>query len=271
MNRIHATAVVHPQACLGDDVEIGPFAIVEDGVLIGDRCRIGAYSLIATGTRLGADNHLYPGCILGLPPQDLQWRGTSSVLEIGARNVLREGVTLHRGSAPDSATVVGSDNYFMVQSHAGHNCRIGDRVILANHVLLAGHVEVGDGAFVGGGAAMHQFGRIGRLVMVSGLSRLRKDVPPFLMVAEDSRIVGLNVVGLRRAGWSWDEVRAVRRAVRILYREGNNVSQALARLEPLATASPAVAELAGFVRSSRRGICTRFGRGPARDEPDSAA
>lgn len=253
---IHATAIVDPKAEMGAGVEIGPYAVIEGGVRLGDNCRVGPHAVLHTGTRLGEGCRVHAHAILGDVPQDLKFAGVESFVDIGPGSVIREGVTVHRGTKPGSSTIVGSGCFLMVNSHLGHNAKIGDHVILANGVLLAGDVEVGDRAFLSGNVIVHQFTRIGRLAMISGGGGIGKDVPPFCMTAGVSRntVAGLNVIGMRRAGLCAPDRMQVKRAFEILYRSGLNVSQALERMKEEFTAGPA-AEWIPFIEQSRRGVC----------------
>jgi UDP-N-acetylglucosamine acyltransferase len=256
----HETAVIHPGAVIGSGVSVGPYAIVEDQTVIGDGCSIGPHAVIASGTRMGRDNQVFAHAMLGFPPQDLSWDGSESFLEIGDRNVFREGTTLHRGSGQGTSTVIGSDCFLMALAHVGHNSRVGDRVILTNNVMLAGHVTVEDSAIIGGGAGIHQFARIGRLAMIGGNATIRKDIPPFMLAARDTTVFGLNLVGLRRNGVSRDSIHALQKALKLLYTEGFSVPGALEKLREWTDAPDEIRELATFIESSRRGIAREFGK-----------
>lgn len=250
---IHPTAVVDPGARLGAGVVVGPHAVVEADTVIGDGTEIRAHAVVKRFTELGRENAVHEGAVLGGEPQDLAFQGGASRLLIGDRNRIREGVTIHRGTEPGSATVVGSDCFLMAYSHVAHNNRLGNGVILANGALLAGHVEAGDRAFVSGGVAVHQFCRIGRLAMAGGLSRISMDCLPFVItVGAPARAVGLNVVGLRRAGIGANGLRTLKEAYRILLRSKLPTAEALERLTALA--DPLADEMIGFVRASKRGF-----------------
>jgi UDP-N-acetylglucosamine acyltransferase len=251
---IHPTAVVDRRAEIDPTAEIGPYAIVEGPCRIGARTRVMAHAVITGGAVLGEDNEVHYGAILGHVPQDVAFRGGESYLRIGDRNVFREHCQVHRGTGPGSETVIGSDNYFMQNSHAAHNCRIGNRTIVAGGALLSGYVEVGDRAFVSGNCVVHQFVRIGRLAMLRGLSRTSRDVPPFCIMDGTHTVRAVNVVGLRRAGFDPRQIRAIREAFKILFLRHRNLRLALEELERHPT-SPEVAELVEFVRSSKRGVC----------------
>jgi UDP-N-acetylglucosamine acyltransferase len=250
---VHSSAIVSPAAHLGQGVVVGPFAVVEDGAVVGDGCEIRAHAVVRTGARLGRGNRVHEGAVLGGEPQDLSFTGGETGLVVGDRNVIREGVTLHRSAKPGSATVIGSDCFLMAYVHVAHDDRVGDRVIVANNVALAGHVEVGDRAFLSGGVVVHQFCRVGRLAMVGGNSKVVQDCLPFVITdGHPARARGLNVVGLRRAGVSAAQLRALKEAYRLLLRSPLGRDAALARMAALC--DPLVDELAAFVRGSKRGF-----------------
>jgi UDP-N-acetylglucosamine acyltransferase len=261
---IHPSAVVSPEARLGAGVRIGPFAVVEDGVTIGDGCEIRAHAVVKRGCVLGAHNRVHEGAVLGGEPQDVAFTGHESGVVIGERNQIREGVTIHRSTKPGGATLVGSDCFLMAYAHVAHDNRIGDRVILANNVMLAGHVEVADRAFLGGGVGVHQFCRIGRLSMIGGYAKVVQDCLPFAITdGAPARAVGVNVVGLRRAGFDASQIRTLRRAYRLLLRSGLPLERALDELRALG--DPQVEELVAFVCGSRRGFA-HAARGASPDE-----
>jgi len=250
---VHPSAVVAPTARLGRDVEIGPLAVVEDDTTVGDRCLIRSHAVIRRFTTLGSDNRVHEGAVLGGEPQDVSFGGQQTRLLIGDRNLIREGVTIHRSTKPGGATVVGSDCFLMAYAHVAHDGCIADRVIIANNVALAGHVEVGERAFLGGGVGVHQFCRVGRLAMVGGNAKVVQDCLPFVITdGHPARARGLNVVGLRRAGYGAAQLRTLHEAYRLLLRSGLHREPALEKLEALA--DPLVDELVGFVRGSKRGF-----------------
>ncbi len=250
---VHATAIVSPEARLGRDVSIGPYAVVEDGTVIGDGCEIRAHAVVKRHTCLGSGNRVHEGAVLGGEPQDLSFRGQETRLVIGDRNVIREGATIHRSTKEGGATVVGSECFLMAYAHVAHDNRIGDRVILANNVMLAGHVELGDRAFLGGGAGVHQFCRVGRLAMVGGVAKVVQDCLPFVITdGHPARARGLNVIGLRRAGVGAPQLRTLREAYRLLARSGLHLEAALEKMACLQ--DPLVEEMIAFVRASRRGF-----------------
>jgi UDP-N-acetylglucosamine acyltransferase len=251
MASIHPTAVIEDGAAIGEESDIGPHVVIFRGVTLGPRCRVHA------------------GAVIGDLPQDLAFREAESFVRIGADCVIREHVTIHRGTKPDSATVVGDGCMLMANSHLGHNVRLGARVIIANGALLGGYVDVGDGVFISGNVVIHQFVRIGRLAMLSGNCGIGKDVPPFAAThgVRRNEIAGLNVIGMRRAGFSAAERLQIKRAFAILYRAGLNAGQAVERIRQEFAEGPA-RELAEFVAESRRGICP-MAAGPTGSADDS--
>ncbi len=248
---IHPTAVVDPGARLAEGVRIGPYAVIEAETEIGPDTEIRAHAVVKRFTLMGSENVVHEGAVLGGEPQDLSFRGGATALVIGDRNTIREGVTIHRASQPDGATLVGSDCFLMAYAHIAHDDTLGNRVILANNVALAGHVEVGDQAFLSGGVGVHQFCRIGRLAMVGGNSKIVRDCLPFVITdGVPGRARGINVVGLRRAGMGAGELRVLKDAYRVLLRSGLPLEDALRRVD--ASGEALADELAAFVRSSRR-------------------
>jgi len=249
---IHPTALVAPGARLGRDVRLGPYAVVEEETELGDRCEVRAHATIKRYTRLGADNLVHEGAVLGGEPQDVADKGEPSRLVIGDGNRIREGVTIHRGSQ-GGETRVGSGCFLMAYVHVAHDNVIGDGAILANNVMLAGHVAIAGGAFLGGGAGVHQFCRIGRLAMIGGNSKVVQDCLPFVISdGAPARARGLNVVGLRRAGFGASQLRVLREAYRLLLRSGLPLAVALERLTALQ--DPNLDEWVAFIRASRRGF-----------------
>ncbi|HXG63636.1 MAG TPA: acyl-ACP--UDP-N-acetylglucosamine O-acyltransferase [Blastocatellia bacterium] len=251
---IHPTAIIGEGARLGAGVTIGPYAVIESGAQIGDRAEVRAHAVVKRYTTLGPDNVVHEGAVLGGEPQDVGYRECESYLRVGGRNRIREGVTLHRGTAPGSETVIGSDCFLMAYAHVAHNCRLGDRVIIANNVALAGHVEIEDQAFISGGVVVHQFCRIGRLAMLGGNSKIVQDCLPFVITdGVPGRAAGLNLVGLRRAGFTPAQIANLKKAYRLLLRSGLFLEDALAELAGID--DPLVAHLAEFARRSKRGFC----------------
>lgn len=256
---IHPTAVIDPKAELGKNVTVGAFAYIDAEVQVGDGCQILPRATLLRYTTLGQQCQVHPGAVLGDLPQDLAFEAAETYAHIGDRCVLREGVTVHRGTKPGSATVVGNDCLLMVNSHVAHNARLGDRVILANNALIAGYAEVGERAFISGGCLVHQFARIGRLVMMSGGSAVQKDVPPFCMTRSVSpnTIMGLNIVGLRRAGVSASDRKLLKQALQILYQSELSIPNAVQQIRATLQSS-LVDELCTFIDMSERGICKFF-------------
>ena len=255
--RIAPTARVAAGAEIGADVEIADFAVIEDDVSIGPRCRLEPHVYIKRWTTLGADNEISAGAALGTDPLDKGFSGARSYLRIGDGNKIREHFTISRGTEPESETVVGDRNYIMTSGHIAHNCRIGSDCVIASCALLAGYVEVGDRAFISGGVVVHQFSKIGDLAMIGGNTRVNKDAPPYFLYSEfDIAPCGVNVVGLRRAGWSAAEIAEIRKAYRLLFRSGGSVEQAVERIEA-ELGGPHVKRLVEFIRGSKRGICRR--------------
>lgn len=226
--KIHPSAIVDPNAQLGADVAVGPYSVVGREAKVGDRTVIQSHVVIEGAVEVGSDNLLGHGCVIGAPPQDLSFKPeTRTSIRIGNGNVIREHCTIHRGSPEGSATVIGDRNFLMVGVHVGHNCAIANDVIIANNVLMAGHVQIAERAFVGGGTTFHQGMRVGRLVMAQGSSAFGKDIPPFTLAAERNYVFGLNVIGLKRAGFSAGERDEIKRAFKLLYLSGLNTRQAL--------------------------------------------
>jgi len=258
---VHASAIVSPDARLGRDVSIGPYAVIEGGTVIGDGCEIRAHAVVKRHTTLGSLNRVHEGAVLGGEPQDLSFKGQATGLRIGDRNVIREGVTIHRSTREGGTTVVGSDCFLMAYVHVAHDNRIADRAILANNVMLAGHVELGERAFLGGGAGVHQFCRVGRLAMVGGNAKVVQDALPFTITdGHPARARGLNVVGLRRAGVTASQLRALEEAYRLLVRSGLPLQPALEKMAALQ--DPLVDEMVAFVRGSKRGFAHGHRGGP---------
>jgi UDP-N-acetylglucosamine acyltransferase len=263
---IHSTTVISPKARLGSGVSIGPYSVVEDDVELGDGCILGPHVTVLPFTTLGAGCRVHSGAVLGDLPQDQRYGGAVSYVHIGANCVVREGVTVHRGTEPESLTIVGDDCLLMAYSHVGHNARIGRNVTLANGALLAGYAQIGDHAFLSGHCMVHQHTRVGTLAMMSGGSAVQMDVPPFCITRSltTNLVVFLNVVGLRRIGMPADERRELRRAFDLLYRSGLSVSAAAEAIESEVD-TPSSHELSRFLRSSKRGICKFFRDEPRRD------
>jgi UDP-N-acetylglucosamine acyltransferase len=253
---IHPTAIVDPAARMGTDVEIGPFSVIGPQATIGEKTIVQSHVVIEGEVVIGNGNFIGHGAIIGAPPQDLSFSPERKTrVEIGNDNIIREYCTIHRGSPEGSATKIGDKNFLMAGAHIGHNCVIGNNVIVANNCLLAGHVRVDDGAFLGGGSTFHQFMHIGRLVMVQGSSAFGKDLPPFVIAAERNSVFGVNVVGLRRAGFSTKERDEIKTAFQLVYLSGLNISQALRKAAPMNLGAPAREFLDFVANAKKRGIC----------------
>ena len=252
---IHPTAVVHPTAELGADVCVDAYAVVGAKAVLGDRCRIESFAVIGPNTWLGADNHVYHHAAVGSDPQDLSYDDEETYLVMGDGNRVREFVTINRGTDKgDKYTRIGSGNLFMACCHVAHDCLIGDHVVLANNVLLAGHVTVEGGAIVNGAAGVQQFSTIGKLSYVGGLTRIVHDVPPFMVVeGNPSKVRKVNTVGLTRAGYTEDQISALREAHRRLFRSRRPRSEILTALESEPSQAAEVAELCRFLRRVEQG------------------
>jgi UDP-N-acetylglucosamine acyltransferase len=251
---IHPLAVVSPHAEIGENVRIGPFCVVEPGVVLGDGCHLASRVTVKSGTILGRDNLVLEGTVLGGMPQHIHMPEYPGTVTIGDGNVLRENVTVHRAMQAGNVTTIGSRCLLMVGSHVAHDCRVGDGVIITNNAMLGGHVAVDDKAYISGGVAVHQFCRIGRLAMVGGLARVRQDVPPFVTIDGGSTmVVGLNKVGLRRAGFSAQDFLQLKHAYRVIYRSGLAWEEMLEALRVRFTTGPA-AEFASFFSMGSRGF-----------------
>lgn len=249
------TARVHPQAIVGPQANIGEFAVVEEDVVVGAFCRLEPYVFVKRWTTLGERNEVSAGTVLGTDPLDKNFTGQRSYLRIGNRNIIREHYTISRGTQPESVTTLGDGNYIMTSGHIAHNCTIGNNCVIASCALVAGHVDVEDQAFISGGVVIHQYSKIGRLVMVGGNSRVNLDLPPYFLYTDfNARPNGINVVGLKRAGFSTEDIRALKSAYRILYRSGLKLKDALARIAAELD-SEHTRHLVKFIESSDRGIC----------------
>ena len=255
MAHIHPLALVDPTAKIGRDVSIGPFCIVEPGVVIGDGCELAPRVVVKSRTTLGINNQIGEGTVLGGKAQHVVESQPGGSLVIGDHNRIRENATIHRGHANDATTVVGDHNYFMVNAHIGHDCRVGNHTIIVNNVMVGGHVHIHDRAYLSGGVAVHQFCRVGQYAMVGGLGRVVQDVPPYVMVSGggETEVVGLNRVGLKRNGFTADDMLQLKAAYRVIYRQGLRWCEVLAILERDFSTGPA-AGFTEFLRSGKRGF-----------------
>jgi UDP-N-acetylglucosamine acyltransferase len=254
MSEIHASAIIGKQVEIGVHNAIGPNVVIEDGVKIGSNNKILAGAYLARGTEIGNYNILHMNAVIGHEPQDLAYKGAATFTKIGSKNVIREFVTIHRGTKEGSSTVIGDENFIMAYCHIAHNCLLGNNIIMVNQASLTGHCTVEDKAFLSGMTGFHQFTRIGTLAMVSALTAINKDIPPYVICGGRPGVAqGINVVGMRRAGIG-PQVRAeIKEAYKLLYRSGMNVSQALEKIKG-SLKSPEVAHMVEFIEASKRGI-----------------
>lgn len=252
---IAPTARVHPEAKIGARTRAGEFCVIEQDVEIGADCLLEPYVFVKRWTTLGERNEISAGTVLGTDPLDKNFKGERSYLRIGAGNKIREHYTISRGTQPESVTTVGDGNYIMTSGHIAHNCTIGNNTVIASCALVAGHVEVEDQAFISGGVVIHQYSKIGRLAMIGGNTRVNLDVPPyFLYSGFNVEAKGLNIVGLKRAGFTLDQVTRLKKVYQVLYRSGLRLEEALAKIEA-DLADEHTLHLVRFIRRSERGIC----------------
>jgi UDP-N-acetylglucosamine acyltransferase len=253
---IASTARVHPDASIGPRTRVGEFCVIEQDVSIGADCLIEPYVFVKRWTTLGDRNETSAGTVLGTDPLDKNFLGDRSYLQIGHGNKVREHFTISRGTQPESVTTIGDDNYIMTSGHIAHNCVIGNNTVIASCTLIAGHVTVEDQVFISGGIGVHQYSRIGRLAMIGGMTRVNLDAPPFFLYGGlDIRPRGLNLVGLKRAGFSAQQMGQLKKAYRVLYRAGLKLEEALAKIES-ELADENTLHLVRFIRASKRG-CAR--------------
>ena len=255
MTTIHATAVIHPGARLGEECEIGPFCVLGEHVVLGARCRLHAHVVVDGHTVLGTDNEIYPFASIGLKTQDLKWKGGLTQTQIGDHNTIREYVTIHSATGDGETTRVGSHNNFLAYCHLAHNVNVANHVIMSNAATLGGHVLVEDHAGVGGLAAVHQFCRIGKMSMIGGCSKVVQDVPPFMLVdGNPGRTRTVNKIRLERSGVPEETQNLLKQAYKILFRDGLTISIALLRIEAELPPVPEVLHLIQFARASERGL-----------------
>ena len=253
---IHPTAIIHATAKLDPSVRVGPYAVIDGDVEIGAGCVIGPYVYLTAVTQIGARNRFHAGCVNGDEPQDLKYKGAPTRLRIGDDNVFREHMTVHRSTKEGEETLIGSNNFLMQHSHIAHNCVLGNHVILAGGALLAGHAVVEDRAFISGNCLVHQFTRVGTLSMMQGGAAISKDLPPFTVALHENEICGLNIIGMRRAGFTPEERLELKRAYRTLFRSGRNLRAAIAGARGQFTGA-AARTLLDFVRLSADAECAR--------------
>lgn len=249
------TARVHPDAIVGPGTRIGEFCVIETDVVIGARCVLEPYVYVKRWTTMGDENEISACTVLGTDPLDKGFTGERSYLTLGHHNKIREHYTISRGTQPESETRIGNGNYIMTSGHIAHNCLLGDNIVVASCALIAGYAEVEDQAFISGGVVIHQYSKIGRLAMIGGNTRVNSDLPPFFLYSDfNVAAKGLNMVGLKRAGFLLEDVRTLKAAYRLLYRAGLKQEEALARIETNLP-GPHARELVNFIRRSKRGIC----------------
>lgn len=255
--KIHETALIDPKAEIGAGVEIGPYCIVKRGVSIGRNTKLVSHVIVEGDTEIGENCTFHPFACIGLPPQDMKYKGEPTRLIIGGNNTVREYVTIHRASVGgDETTTVGNSNFLMAYVHVAHNCKIGSNIIMANAATLAGHVLVEDFAVIGGLVAIHQFTRIGQYAMVGGFSGIGQDIPPY-MVASGARakLFGPNMIGLKRHGFSDGSINAIKKAYKILFREKRTLKDAIRKVQEDFADSPEIRHLIAFIEKNKRGIC----------------
>jgi UDP-N-acetylglucosamine acyltransferase len=253
---ISPLAYIHVGAKIGNNCTVEPFAYIEDNVVIGDNCHIMAHSSVLSGTRMGNNNKIFNGAVVGGIPQDLKFVGEDTTLEIGDNNMIRENVTLNRGTASRGKTVIGSNNLFMENSHIGHDCVIGSGCIVGNSTKIAGEVVISDFAILSACVLVHQFTHISSYVMIQGGSRINKDIPPYIIVGrEPAKYSGLNIIGLRRRGFSNEAITSIRNAYRHIYESNTIVSTAVARIKETMEITPEVEKILNFIeKDAERGI-----------------
>ncbi len=253
---IHSSAIIHPAAEIAEDVSIGPFSIIGEGVKLGAGTVVGAHVVIDRWTEIGVDNQIFQFASVGAAPQDVKYQGEQTYLKIGDRNRIREFVTLNRGTPGGGGiTTIGDDNLFMSYSHVAHDCLVRDQVILANGATLAGHVEVENYAILGGLSAVHQFCRIGSHTMISGGAMVTQDILPYTVAQGDrAKMMGLNLVGLKRRGFSKETIRGIKHAYRLLFRAGLRMEEALRQIENDLDPTPELRHFIQFIKDSQRGI-----------------
>ncbi len=251
--KIHPTAIIDPSAELAEDIEIGPYCIINEDVRIGAGSRLVSHVYIDKWTEIGENNTIHIGAIIGYEPQHMKYSGCRSYTRIGDNNTIREYATIHRSFKEDHATIIGNDNFIMATAHIAHDCKVGNTCIIANGVLLAGHVKVDHGTYISGNVAIHQFVRVGPLAMLSGLARVSKDALPFSIIEGNSYFRGVNVVGLRRAGFGQERRQKIEQAYRILFWRHLSSKEALAEMEDLN--SDDVQVIIDFIKASKRGFC----------------
>lgn len=253
---IHPTAIVHSNACVAEGVEVGPYSVIGEHVSIGKDTKIASHVLIEGWTTIGERNHIFSFSSIGTPPQDIGYRNEETYLIIGDDNVIRESATVHRATTKEKRkTIIGNKNFLMAYSHVGHDCKLGDSIIMANSVALGGHIEIGDHAIIGGIVGVHQFARIGNYAIVGGQSAVTLDIPPYVTAAGNrAQLYGLNLVGLKRKGFTDQAISTLKKAYKIIFRSGMTQDEALQKVSEELTSSPEAMHLVEFIKSSKRGV-----------------
>lgn len=259
MSNIHQFSSVNPDAKIASDVVIGPFTTIDANVEIGEGCRIGSNVTILSGARIGKNVTIFPGAVISAIPQDLKFKGEDTTAIIGDNCVIRECVTVNRGTAAKGRTVIGKNCLLMAYSHIAHDCILGDNIIISNASQIAGEVQIDDYAIIGGGSLIHQFCHIGTHIMMQGGALVNKDVPPYAMVGREPLcFTGLNVVGLRRRGFSAEKIAEINEIYRIIYDSGRNISEAVNYVEESMPRTPECDIIIDFVRKGERGIVRAY-------------
>ncbi|MDD5644079.1 MAG: acyl-ACP--UDP-N-acetylglucosamine O-acyltransferase [bacterium] len=253
--KIHPTAIIDKNVNLAEDVEIGPYSVIEGDIRIGRKNKIYPFVHIKGKGVIGDGNEIHTGAVIGDVPQELNSDGKTSSFKIGNNNTIREMVTIHLGSSEKSKTIIGDNNFIMACSHIAYDCVLGNNVVMANAALLAGHVAVCDQAFISGGVVVHQFCRIGKCSMISGNSRISKDVPPFIMVAERNEVYGINSIGMKRNSYPRETINEIKEIYKIYYKRGINKHNALDKIKSIGFKTPEAGEFIGFILNSERGVC----------------
>ncbi|MBW2175387.1 MAG: acyl-ACP--UDP-N-acetylglucosamine O-acyltransferase [Deltaproteobacteria bacterium] len=253
---IHETAIVHSKAEVGENVEIGAFSVIREEVTIGSGTKIGPHVVIDPYVDIGGDCKIYQYAAIGAEPQSLKFSGEKTFVKIGRGNIIREFVTIHRGTSfGGGVTETGEENFIMAYSHIAHDCRLGRNVVLSNNATLGGHITIGDYSTVGGLVAIHQFVRVGNYAFIGGKSAVVKDIPPYMIAAGDrAKLHGLNVVGLKRQGFSGNTLSTLKKAYRLVFRIGLTLNEAIERVAAEVEQTPEVVHLIEFIKSSQRGI-----------------
>jgi UDP-N-acetylglucosamine acyltransferase len=263
---IHPTAIIHPKAKLDSTVRVAPYAVIDEGVELGANCVVGPHVYLTGLAKIGIGNTFHAGSVIRDAPQDLKYKGEPTGLRIGDNNVFHEHVTVHRSSKIGEDTIVGSRNFLMQNSHVGHNAVVGNDIIIARGAALGGHATVHDRAFVSGNCLVHQFCRVGTLAIMQGGSAISVDLPPFCMALRVNEMCGLNVIGLRRAGFTSEQRLELKRAYRLLFRSGKNLREAVAEAQKTFGATGKI--LVDFVAGTKRGVCADVSRASHRPEEE---